>query len=270
MNFVIAKELLDTMIASLRALLKKGVTWEDFKIPVENDKAGDNLAKFLKAGCPDFEIVSKKPEAPVVFSLKGYDLAMCILGKDFIPPEENVKYQNVFYGNEVLRHFAQTLPPREVLLWLRNNDFALIAGPPREMSFSEIYDLNSQLFSEWYKEDCQNFFREDKVTANWLMLRKGIIPNSAGKYFEEQQTLLCDLEYVPNSAEVVWGETTYKKIFDKWLFPDVLGRISSVSVKNGNPICVGDSLRENGVYLTDQYSTFKTVGIGISSARKRE
>ena len=126
-------------------------------------------------------------------------LARTILGADFIQPEEVSESRKLTYSSKLLKHFTETFPSEEILQWLCKNGFILIAGPFIPMSLLEVREINTQLFfaksGGWYEEQKENFSRNDKVMAEWLMLRKGVIRNSVGgKTWKEQQKFLAEME----------------------------------------------------------------------------
>lgn len=198
-------------------------------------------------------------------------LARTILGNDFVAPEEIAVVRKLTYDDDRARHFAETLPSVEVLQWLRDNGFVLIAGTPNSMSLLEVRNLNVQLFCNkergWYAEPKEKFSRDDKVTAEWIMLRKGIVPNSTSKIWDEQQGLLAEVEYVPNVVETTWSETTYKEVRNVWLFPYIYVRTSSVG-SDGNHVDVGGSVN-GGIDVGHNPDDYPYVNLGLASARKR-
>lgn len=202
----------------------------------------------------------------------GYELARKILGKDFISPEEIVEARKITYGDEALAHFAETFPLEEVLWWLRDNGFALVAGTPSSMSLLEIRNLNAQLFFSkeggWYAEDKQEFSRNDKVNAEWLMFRKTIVPNSTSKMWGEQQGLLSKVECVPNTPELAWGITTYKIVRHIYLLPDVYARTSSLD-SDGRHVFMG-YFDSDGLSVYYRWDDYRYDYLGLSSARKSE
>lgn len=240
--------------ATLKALEDAGATLELLKL-IRSDK----------------KVAKAMVEAGSVFLQNRYSLVRTILGKDFISPEEITEHRNVSYSDEVLKHFVQTLPSEEVLQWLRDNGFVLMAGTPSPMSLLEVRNLNAQLFytksDGWYVKSKQRFSRNDKVTAEWLMLRKGIVPKSTSKTWDEQQKLLSEVEYVPNVSETTWGETTYKEVRNAWLFSNVYARTSSVD-SDGNRVGVGYSA-VGGVGVVYYWDDTRRDYLGLASARKR-
>lgn len=242
--------------ATLERLSKLGVMQEHFKRLRSSRKYAKIVAKAFLGD--DYVGMS-------------YDDVRAILGQDFVTPEEVAQARKLTYGDDVLAHFAETLPSEEVLQWLRDNSFVLIAGTPSLMSLLEVRNLNAQLFytksGGWYAGSRQKFSQNDKVTAEWLMLRKGIIVNSTSKTWDKQQGLLTEVEYVPNVAETTWGETTYKEVRNQWLFPDIYARTSSV-VSDGGRVSVGHSAG-GGVSVIYYWDDDRRGSLGVSSARKR-
>lgn len=260
-------DVLDKTAKFIRVMEKAGVPWASFQLPIKNRAARRNLAEYMLMGCPKM----KNNGQIVVAPANDYGLARAILGKDFISPDEIAIARKLTYGDNQLQHFAETLPSEEVLQWLRDNDIALIAGTPSPMSLLEVRNLNAQMFYSkeggWYAEPKQKFSREDKVTTEWLMLRKGIVPNSTNKTWDEQQRLLTEAEYVPNVAETTWGETTYKEVRNAWLFPNIYARTSSVG-SDDHHVRVGNSA-DSGVYVRNDWDGIRSGFLGLASARKR-
>ena len=95
------------------------------------------------------------------------------------------------------------------------------------------------------------------------MLRKGSVPESTGKDWEEQQALLLEVEFIPNIAEEVWGVTTYKAVTDIDLLLKILVRTSSVD-SNGNQVNVGNYF-EKGLFFCPWCDD---VSMASASARK--
>jgi len=193
-----------------------------------------------------------------------------ILGDDFISPEEIAAARGLTYTDDQIAELESTLPDRETLEWLRRNDFMLVAGSPREMSLLDIRELERSYFyskeGSWYNNESEKFARNDKVTCRWLMLRKGIVPNSTSKTWSEQEKLLSDLEVVPNAAEMIWGMTVYKVVRGVYLFGNVYARTSSVDsfgARVGVGVFVGDGLVVS--YWNDGR---RLVRLGGSSSRK--
>ena len=116
------------------------------------------------------------------------------------------------------------------------------------------------------KEDKQKFSRDDKVIAEWVMLRKEPVKNSTNKTWGEQQGLLSNVERVPNASEVMWGITTYKEVRDILLFPNIYVRTSSVDA-GGYHVYVGYSA-DGGVNVNYYWDDFRRSSVGLASARK--
>ena len=239
-------DVLDTVAKLLRLLEKELVEWSDYRSPIDSKTARRNLAAFLKLGCPRI-----KNDGTVVATPAVYEKARFILGQDFITPEEIVaagifKFSlptgdKLAYSDEQCRDFVDNLPPEEVIQWCQRNGFMVVAGPPRPLSLKEIEDLQrfGEHYGGWYLDQHQRFSRRDQVEPGWLMLRKGLVPNSGGKTRPKQLQLISDTERVPNSAELAWGLTAYKATRHINLLRGVNARTSSLPFTEGYVVTVG-------------------------------
>jgi hypothetical protein len=199
-----------------------------------------------------------------------YALVREILGDDFISPEEIAAARGLAYTDDQIAELESALPDRETLEWLRRNDFMLVAGSPRDMSLLDIRELERSYFYSkeggWYSKSKETFARNDKVTCRWLMLRKGIVPNSTSKTWGEQEKLLSDLEVVPNAAEQVWGMTVYKAVRGVYLLGNVYARTSSVG-SDGDRVDVG-GFDGHGLDVRSWNDSARNSIIGVASSRK--
>jgi len=201
-----------------------------------------------------------------------YQFAAITLADDFIGPEEIAAARpGVTYNRQQLKTFEDTLPVCEELVWLHDNGFMLVAGPPEPMSLLGIRELNPEYFFPktrgWYYSERERFSRDEKATTKWLKLRKDPFPGSAGKSWEEQIALLTDVEYVPNDAEVEWGVTAYKAVRDIYLLPNVLVRTASRDAVVRGHVYMG-YFAEKGLHISGYWDSSKSVPLGIASARK--
>lgn len=206
------------------------------------------------------------------FSAKqpNYTLARTILGKDFISPEEVAKTRQLAYTDEQLAKFGETLPSQSVLEWLRDNGFILVAGPPRDMSLLDILALHNLYFYSktdgWYANNSEKFARDDKVASVWVTLRKEPVPGSTSKTWDQQQTLLSEVEVTPNAAATTWAVTTYKAVRNIYLFPNVYVRTSSCG-SEGNRVRVG-GFDDRGLNVNDYWDHTPDHDFGVASSRK--
>lgn len=200
----------------------------------------------------------------------NYDTAHEILGNDFISPEEIADARNLAYSDEQLRQYHATLPSEEMMTWCREHDAMLIAGPSTPLSLLQIRDLRPEYFYSksggWYAERSQRFSREQKVESKWYAVRKGIVPNSTSRTWNEQQPLLSEVEYVPNDAELEWAITTYKAVRGVNLLPNVYARTASVD-SDGVHVDVG-SFGAKGLSVSRSWGDGRDSYLGVASARK--
>ena len=194
----------------------------------------------------------------------SYELARQILGDDFIIPDEVARARHLTYTDANFKHFADTLPSEETLRWCGANGYAVVAGPPATMNIVDIRALKPELFwsseRSWYTDvDLQ---KSKNVTVNWLVIRKGPIPNSVNKDWDDQYHLLSRGERVPSADEVAWLVTTFYEVRATRLFEQIHVRTSSVS-PFGVPVLVG--YHEGKLAFFRWGSFYKDKNIGVAS-----
>jgi len=237
-----------------------GLSYEDLQIVIDDPLFRDQLISFwrLKGGGVAGAFHNR------------YSYARDILGDDFISPQQVAEARGVNYTEAQLASFASTLPSKEVLQWARDNGFAVVAGPPSEMNLLGIHELNTGLFYSkdypWFRGKSQKFARNDKVGTAWLIVRKGPVPNSTYKMWNEQQALLRDVEYTPNVAEATWFFTTYAAVRGTRLVPNVYVRTSSAD-SDGDRVGVG-YFDGRGLFVNDCRDVYRYGSFGVASARK--
>ncbi len=256
---------LDTAAKFHRAMQKVGA---DFTGPMQSVTKRQNLAHYLALGCPKVDGNGVVDTTPTPESL-----ARLLLGADFITPEEVAKARaGIVYTDEQLEGLEASFPSIEVIAWCYGNGYMLIPTPPTAMSLLGIRDLNSTLFcskeNRWFVEERQIFARDDKTqVATWFALRKGVVPNSADKKWNEQPTFLSEVERVPNAAELAWGLTTYKEVRGVYLMRLIRARTISVDA-DGNHVSIGDS-GDDGFRVNCHGGDYDYRCVGVSSARKQ-
>jgi len=229
-----------------------------------------SVSKLVVDGKRDPAKVSNALQEVIDEIPNAHNRAKLILGKDFITTEEISQARNLAYNDEQLKMFADTLPSEEDIIWLRDNNYALVAGPPNPMSLIEIRDMKPEYFytktGGWYSESKEEFSRNDKVLPAWLGLRKNPVPNSTSKNWDEQNSLLTKVERVPNSAETAWGITTYKAVCKIYLLKSIYVRTSSVP-SGGDRVFLG-CFDSDGFDVLDNYlDGYRLGGLGLASAR---
>lgn len=193
------------------------------------------------------------------------EVAHIILGDDIIFPEDVMSARDLSYTNEQLAQLADTLPSVEVFRWCKENNYAVMPGPPHSMNVLEVRALQPTLFfyetGGWYdwRERCPFSFN-DKVEFGWIAVRKGIVPGSIGKGWVALCDLLSKEEKVPNVAKLVWFVTTYKLVRGTQFFTDCSARTSSIG-EEGRHIFVGDEKIQ--LYWDDTRAS----DVGLASCR---
>lgn len=193
-----------------------------------------------------------------------------ILGNDFIDPEEIAAARGLSYSEAQIVELERTLPDRETLEWLKQNDYYLVAGSPRPMSLLSVQEINRSYFywktESRYANEAEAFARTEKVTCRWYMLRRGLMPNSTSKTWSEQQELLSNRVTAPTAVELIWGMTVYKAVRSIYLLGSVYARTSSVD-SDGYPVTAG-FFGGNGLHFFNWNDTIRVGYLGVASTLK--
>jgi hypothetical protein len=212
----------------LRVLYEAGC---DFSGPMKSPQKRNNLARYLSLGCPAFDAngIVRTGILP-----EGYDLARLILGADFIDTSQASKAFGFVYTDYQLEGLEARLPDFETLMWYRFNGYALWATPPSPLNLLQVRDLNPAIFSSkkdvWYGQEKQKFARDETLApADWLAIRKSVVPNSLGNDWDAQNLLLQSCERVPMAVEVAYAVSLLYKAIDVRLFEKLYVRTSSRS-----------------------------------------
>lgn len=205
-------------------------------------------------------------------------LARSILGADLITPEEVSKAGPIIvYTNEQITALVESLPSEDVLSWCKKNDYAVIPSPPKAMSLTDVWEIRSTHFylktgGLYPNED---FAHEDKTSFGWLAIKKAPVFNSTRKTWDQQNTLLSALEYVPNAAEMSWFITTCFEVRATRLFESgIYVRTSSIGIglehDDGRGICRATfgHFSDDGFDVAIWGSNRTDGRIGLSAARK--
>lgn len=199
----------------------------------------------------------------------GYALAQSILGADFITPEEITKaHPSIVYTDEQITALAESVPSADVLMWCKDNGYAVMPAPPQAMSLVDVQVIQFDHFylntGEWYSE--QKFARKDRTSFGWLSIKKTPVANSTGKSWTGQKKRLSALEKVPNAAEMCWFLTTYLKVRGIRLFEAVNVRTSSLD-SFGQRVLVGD-FDSGELHVSNWGDDFTHHNTGLSAAWK--
>lgn len=196
---------------------------------------------------------------------------------DIIFPYDITEISEISYTDEQLQQLADALPTEEQLRWLKDNNYALVAGPSTKMSLLDICSAKSSLFyykkEGWYAN--QSFAANDKVGCRWLAIRRNEVPNSLNKNWDAQKSLLQKCEEVPNATEMSWFIATYYEVRGVQLFSDVCIRTSS-AIRTSSVVLLssahivvgkfnGDGLRFYSYW--DDDNRFH-LGLGVSASWK--
>jgi hypothetical protein len=208
-----------------------------------------------------------------------YEQAAHYLGRDFIPPELLMQHPDgdfathFQYSAEQIFKFASTVPSVYQLLLAQKGGYMLVAGPIIDTNLIGVRELDRSLFYEeigwkcWWREDRQTFSQNEMCKGSqWIMIKKGALQNSRSKGWNEQLRLVQSPEFVPNSAEVSYAVSMYRKVHRVNILPNLYVRTSSVCLL-GNHIYIGsqcsDSLR-----VSHDWNNKSKDNLGVTSAFK--
>ena len=242
----------------------------------EVDPVKDGIQRLIMRG-GEFQAYVVAGISRFTSKLPDYTLARTILGNDFISADEIAAKRGISYTEDQLIDLSKKLPDQATLEAIRDAGMMLVAGPPTAMSLIDVRALNPDYFYSkgpdkddegWYDDASEKFARGDKVEVlYWIALRKEPVEGSLSKNWEEQQALVAEPFYVPNSAEVTWSLTTYKAVHDVYLLEDdIYVRTSSVD-SDGDHVDVG-SFGAEGLYVSGYWDNDRDVYLGLASARK--
>lgn len=195
--------------------------------------------------------------------------ARAVLGADFVAPDEiGAVVPGAIYSPEQVIQLTSTIPPKEVLHSLKQNEYALMPQPPSARNLLALREKMPHLFYKphWYDcwRDSRGFIKNDLTGTGWLMTKKVPVGDSGGKYLSEQLKLLSHPERVPNAPEMGWFITTFFAVRGIRLFEDGFVRTSSCD-HLGRRILVG-CFDEIGLRINFWWDTHRFDRVGLASA----
>jgi hypothetical protein len=236
---------------TLRVLGDLGVTLEDLKRLRCDRRFAERLVAFWKAGAVTGEPIPDSDSQAT---------ARAIMGKNFLGLEEVRRSYGIALDPEPLAE----IPFSEETLQACKDTHVLVAGAA--LSLNEIRQLAEGDFYEtdWYKRES---FATTKVGARWYLLRKEPVPESRGKTYDQQCSLLTKEEEVPLACEVTYMVILYWLTHRERLLPDVYVRCRDKG-SNGNCVYVAGfgSFGSGEFAVGDGWDNDR---LGLASARKR-
>ncbi|MCX6785695.1 MAG: hypothetical protein NTZ18_02470 [Candidatus Komeilibacteria bacterium] len=187
-----------------------------------------------------------------------------IMGANFFGIEEAVKHFGVNPSEQQLASLAN-IPFSAAVLEACQNTHLLVAVFP--LSIVGIRGkVEHKLFCShkdaWYNG---KKFAKDQGEAFWQLVRKGPVPNSASKTWDEQQALLAPEEEVPAARVMVYAIIGHYLATGERLFKNVYIRCSDLVA--GYRVIVGHFYAAG--LLVYYYLDGNCYGIlGVASARK--
>jgi hypothetical protein len=153
-----------------QAMAKAGA---DFTKPLNNPKQLENLATYLKLGCPQLKTTGR-------FNMStcksGEALARLALGNNFISLEEVSRYFRLTYSREQSQNMVAKLPSIEDIGAAFSEGTIILPGPPQELSLIDVVNLDRDTFKpnelpERY-DDRYAMCTKDKICGNtWFAIQ---------------------------------------------------------------------------------------------------
>lgn len=144
----------------------------------------------------------------------GLDKAREIMGDNFLDPEavyqEIVNRHNGFLGARPGDEFERVPIAEAELEEYRNDNYILFPG--YELCIQDFYsmvtfDLGFELEDAWCL--AFPFAKEQKVNRCWHLVRKSVVPGSAGETYYEMQKRLRPAEEIPRACELIYAVFFY-------------------------------------------------------------
>jgi hypothetical protein len=146
------------------------------------------------------------------------EIARAIMKKNFLSPDA---VQATFGIKLPAEHFAQ-VPYSENVLRLCQHTHVLFAGAALSVNSIRRRSPINFVESEWYRNEL--FANEKKVSVRWYLHRKGPVPDSCFKSYDQQCSLLAKDEVVPAACEVTYLMSLYWSVHRERLLTDVYVR----------------------------------------------
>ncbi len=171
-------------------------------------------------------------------------IARDILGDCLVTPVEiRSAVPGVAYDHDQISGCRDTMPSPDVLQWCAENQYMLVAGPPKPLSLIDILHLWPDYFYSGpgackFDPDDDPVASDDTAQFGWIGMRMGAVPGSMGKSKSAQCKLLDEVETVPNVAQALWATIVLQKVRKFELDLRIFVRTSSVNL-DGNRVCIG-------------------------------
>jgi len=128
------------------------------------------------------------------------------MGDDFISPNKISEIYKEKYTKGDLRKLVDTLPSKEIIDYLHEKNFILIASPWKTMNCNDVVRINySNIFPicRFYEN---NFLKETIESAFWIAIQKAVTNSTL--YFEH----FLSEEKIPSATEALWAFSVYAEI----------------------------------------------------------
>jgi len=187
-----------------------------------------------------------------------------IMGRNAISLEEVEKAFQFTY-TEFQRGQLALIPWSAETLRACANTHVLFPG--QQLSIDEMIK-RQPVVNIWEGHSQRSFVTEEKVSLRWYLVRKGAVPNSISKRFNDQMAMLLPQEEVPRACELMYGLALVKLPMNGGsIFKGGSVRCNSMSIKDFRVAILEDD--SGATRLSSSGIPDYTVGAyGISSMMK--
>jgi hypothetical protein len=165
----------------------------------------------------------------------SWEHAAHIMGKNYLGVCCVQRFFHLSYTHGELQQLG-IIPYSKETLRACKDTHVLVAGAPlsmngiRRIARSDFYD------TDWY--DHEAFANDKRLRIRWYLIRKEPVPESRGKTYDQQTTLLTKEEEVPFACEVTYMVILYWLVHGERLLPDVYVRCQE-KASDGRRVDVG-------------------------------
>lgn len=186
-----------------------------------------------------------------------------IMGTSYLGPEDVMKHFGVSFTDKELVQLRE-IPFTEAELEACKDTHILFVGYP--LSILDIRNKVGHLFynQDWYEKE--SFAKKERVNLQWYLIRKGEVPNSTSKTWQEQQSLLASDETTPRACEVIFMVMLYFLVTGKRLLERMYVRCIDVS-SNGVRAHVG-RFDSGGLFVASWTDGDRDDDVGLAASRK--
>jgi hypothetical protein len=236
---------------TLRVLEDLGLTPEHLKCVRHDRPFAQRLVAFWKAGAGTGDYI---PDSAAQAEARG------IMGRNFLGLEEVRTALGITLPAEQLA----AIPFSEETLRQCMDTHVLVAGAA--LSLNEIRTGAARRLPVWNWPPSEPYLNHIRMSVRWYLLRKEPVPESRGKTYKKQCSLLTAKEEVPLACEMAYMVLLYWLTYRRRLLPGVHVRCSDTRWDD-NRVHIG-GFGPAGLTVSYNWDGNYFDSLGLASARK--